>query len=309
MTPPLLRGALAAILLVSFVPRAEALVLWGAGNDANITDPGTGVPWDAVGRVAGSDLSAGSTSGSAVHIGDGFMLTANHVSIDPTRFVTFNGVDSFAVDTTFHGGNGVQIASGVDLKLFRLASVPLTSSVALDSTGGSVSPATVVTYGVGRGATSPSSSPVAWGAIDTVAKRWGINVPRALSGISYDTYSYAALWSVAGNPSDSPGGVGGNEAALTAFDSGSGMFQNISGVWYLIGVATLVEQQSGANTSTFGVDAVTGSGRGDRNFHASVATYRSQILAAVPEPSALSLAAFAAAAALLGIQKRTRQAK
>lgn len=309
MTPPLLRGVLAAALLLSVSHRSEALVLWGAGNDANITDPGTGVPWDAVGRVAASDLSLGSTSGSAVHIGDGFMLTANHVTLDPTRVVTFNGVDSFAVDTTFHGGNGVQIASGVDLKLFRLASVPLTSSVALDSTGGSVSPATVVTYGVGRGATATSSSPVAWGAIDTVAKRWGINVPRALSGISYDTYSYTALWSVAGNPSSSPGGVGSNEAALTVFDSGSGMFQNISGVWYLIGVATAIEQQSGANTSTFGIDSVTGVGRGDRNFHASIATYRSQILAAVPEPSVLSLAALAAGVAMLGRLRRSPQAK
>lgn len=308
MRPPLLTLLLVALSAALLAPRAEALVLWGAGNGANTTDPATGVPWDAVGRVSGSDLLLSGTTGSAVHIGDGFMLTANHVTLDPTRVVTFNGVDSFAVDTTFHGGNGVQVAGGVDLKLFRLTSVPSTSTVLLDSSGGLIAPATVVAYGVGRGATAVSTSPVAWGDSSTIARRWGTNVPRTLSSISYDSYAYTAIVSVAGNPSDSPGGVGSDEAALTVFDSGSAMFQSISGQWYLIGVASAVEQQAGANTSTFGIDATSGTGRGDRNFHVSVATYRTQILAAVPEPSALWLIA-PAALALTFLRRRSGQAK
>lgn len=269
---------------------ANALILWNKDNNANQSDPGTGVPWDSVGRVAGTDLSLTSSTGSAIYLGNGFMLTANHVTLGMDQRVTFDGVTSFSVDMTFNGGTGAQqVAAGVDLKVFKLTTNPSVSAVALDSTGGFSSNATLVGFGVGRGATSLETSPVAWGALETVAKRWGTNVPRALQTVSYSGYSYSALVSIAGNSTASPAGVGDNEAAITLIDSGSAMFQFISGTWYLIGVGTTVEQQAGSNTTTYARDSVSGVNRGDANFHASVATYRTDILAIIPEPSTYGL--------------------
>lgn len=284
---PLFLAISVCIFFVVTAQDANALILWNKDNSANQSDPGTGVPWDSVGRVAGTDLSQTSSTGSAIYLGNGFMLTANHVTLGMDQRVTFDGVTSFAVDMTFNGGTGAkQVAAGVDLKVFKLATNPSVSAVALDSTGGFISNATLVGFGVGRGATSLGTSPVAWGALDTVAKRWGTNVPRALQTVSYSGYSYSALVSIAGNSTASPAGVGDNEAAITLIDSGSAMFQFISGTWYLIGVGTTVEQ---LNTTTYASDSVSALDRGDANFHASVATYRPNILAIIPEPSTYGL--------------------
>jgi hypothetical protein len=298
MKPSILAVCLFSIICAA-PPHAEALILWNGDNSANRSDPGGGLPWDSVGRVAGTDLSLVSSTGSAIYLGNGFMLTANHVTLGSSQRVTFDGVNSFAVDMTFNGGNGSkQVAAGVDLKIFKLQSNPTVSAVSLDSSGGYIQNATLVGYGVGRGATAIGTSPVAWGALDTVAKRWGINVPLELGTISYDSYTYTALLSAAGSSTATPPGVGDNEASLSLIDSGSAMFQNISGTWYLVGVGTTVDQQAGGSTTTFARDSLSGSTKGDTNYHVSVATYRSNILAIIPEPGTAPLA-IAGAALLL----------
>lgn len=295
---------------------ARALILWNGNNAANQSDPGTGVPWDSVGRVAGTDLSLSSSTGSAIYLGNGFMLTANHVTLGSGQIVTFGGNSSFAVDMTFNGNAGSkQVAPGVDLKVFKLTSLPSVTAVNLYSGPAQAASATLVGFGVGRLDSSPlASSPVTWGSnnvnnLDTVAKRWGVNAPRDLVTLSYSgpggPYSYTSLRSVAGSSTGNPTGLGSSEASLTLIDSGSAMFQNISGTWYLIGVGATVDSQGGSQTTTFGNDIVSNGSRGDYNFHASIEAYRSSILASVPEPGTASLA-IASLAILYGIARVRR---
>ncbi len=190
----------------------------------------------------------------------------------------------------FNGGTGFkQVAPGVDLKVFKLTALPVATAVMLDSTGASFTSSVLIGYGVGRGATSLSMSPVTWGDTSTIAKRWGLNTPKSTTTAAYSGYSYTGLVSVAGSASASPAGLGDSEAALTLMDSGSAMFQLIAGNWVLVGVGTVVGQQAGANTTTFGRDATAGSSLGDINIHARVATYRDDILAAIPEPGSAIL--------------------
>ncbi|MFZ4599474.1 MAG: PEP-CTERM sorting domain-containing protein [Terrimicrobiaceae bacterium] len=294
-------AAFSLMFMTALLPQASALVFWNLDNDANRTDPGGGLPWDTVGRVAGTDLSLVSSTGSAIHLGGGYMLTANHVVLTSSQRVTFDGTNSFEVDDTFTSNNGTvlgkQVATGVDLKVFKLKSTPSVGSVTLSSSEDLGSSATLVGYGVGRGATALGNSTVAWGntsTLDTVAKRWGTNVP--LAKIS------STLYSVAGSGTGSPPGLGNSEAALTLIDSGSAMFQSISGSWMLIGVGSGVEQ---LGTTIFGNDRLTGT-NGDFNYHVSISSYRTQILGIIPEPTSISLLLATAGCGLL-ILRRSRR--
>ena len=105
------------LVVFSCAWRAEALILYGLDNSANQSDPLTGVPYDAVAQV----LNSGSgVTGSAVHWGGGYMLTANHVSTDLAGgTVTFDGGDSYTIDGGF---TPQQVSPGVDLKIFKLSS-------------------------------------------------------------------------------------------------------------------------------------------------------------------------------------------
>jgi hypothetical protein len=121
-----------ALLLALSAAPAPALVLWGLDNTANLTDPGTGAPWNAVAKVTNSDGSL--IEGSAVYLGNGFMLTANHVTMNLTySFVTFDQVETFAIDPTFNDGvraYGKQVAPGVDMAVFKLTSIPVSVTAA-----------------------------------------------------------------------------------------------------------------------------------------------------------------------------------
>jgi hypothetical protein len=275
---PTTRGV-ALCCLFALTLTADAIILFGLDNSANQTDPLTGVPFDAVAKVY--NTSDGATRGSAIYLGSGYMLTANHVAATVGQKFTFNGIDSYSLDEGFAPQ---QVASGVDLKVFRLTTIPPVTTVSLGSGGVSFgSSATMVGWGRGRDpAVDENTATVAWGNLTTVAKRWGLNAPRDQVSISYPGYSFTALRTVLGTTSGSPPGLGDSEAALTQYDSGSGMFQYLGGSWQLIGVAVTVEM---GELSFFGNDVVTGVGEGHENYFANIGTYRSNILALIPEPS------------------------
>lgn len=289
------KASLISILILALgVGSSHALVLWNLDNSANQTDPGTGVPWNAVAKVVNSDGSL--LSGSAVYLGDGYLLTANHVTMDLTySYITFDGVEFFSIDPTFNDGSrdyGKQVAAGVDMAVFKLTSIPVSATAvtllpSADEKFGATNSATLIGWGVGRDNASPlETNSVTWGALGTSAKRWGVNAPRTTNTISYDSYSYEAIITYAGNTNSIfPGnrGLGDAEAAATVYDSGSGLFQYIDGEWFLIGLTTAVDT---GGTSEYGDDS---SGGGDANYFARISSYEGEITALVPEPSTVSL--------------------
>lgn len=270
----------ALILLTLFSSRVQAIILFGLDNSQNRTDPGTGAPWESVGRLSNSAVTV--FGGSGVYLGNGYVLTANHVG--PFASITFDG-------TTFYTHDGiapVQVAANVDMKILRLTTMPTVAAVSLLSTQTeTVSSATLVGWGVGRDpATTVNTNVVPWDLTQaSSAKRWGLNTPRALANVGHQSGSYEALVTYLGATTGSPAGLGNSEAAATLLDSGSGLFQKIGSIWYLIGLTTGVET---ANISTFGNDQVSDS-NGDANFFARISTYASAINTQIPEPSAFLL--------------------
>lgn len=286
------------LMLVLGIARAPALVLWGLDNAANTSAPPSGVPWNAVAKV--TDSSGSLITGSAVYLGNGFLLTANHVAMNLTySFVTFDRLETFAIDPNFNDGvraYGKQVAPGVDMAVFKLTSIPVSATAAkllpaATESFGASSSATLVGWGVGRNTSSPvGTNAVLWGDATTSDKRWGLNAPRGTNNITYTldskSYLYEALVTYAGttnDPNPNAKGLGNNEAGATEYDSGSGLFQEVGGEWYLIGLTTAVQK---TGSTTFDRDAPGG---GDANYFARISTYDQQITALVPEPSTFAL--------------------
>ena len=256
---------------------AFAVILYGLGNGANQSDPGTGVPYASVGK-----LSDGSTiRGSGIYLGNGWMLTADHLGA--FNSITFDGVTNYA----WNGATPVTLGTS-DMKLFRLASLPSVPAVPVYSgTGELFSPATLVGWGVGRNGSSPiNTNSVGWGDDTTSAKRWGLNTPLAFANLNDGSHSYEAIRTVLGSSTGSPAGLGESEAAATMYDSGSGLFREIGGTWYLIGLTTGVEA---GGTSVFGNDQ-TADPNGHFNYFVRVSNYQSSIMAIIPEPGTTWLA-------------------
>lgn len=291
-----MKTLLPTLALFLLFQSAQAIINFGGDNSYNTTDPSTGVPWDAVARVADYDGSSVTAArGSAVYLGAGYVLTANHVNVNNNTWVTFDGTSWLQRDTSVAAQ---QVKANVDMKIFKLKTAPSAMAVTLyDGSSEVDTPATLVGWGVGRNLASlPGSSSVSWGPQSTIDKRWGQNVPRGLRTIPYQSGNYAAIETVLGSDTGVPVGLGDDEAAATLFDSGSGLFQNFSGTWYLSGLTTSVEVNG---TSVFGDDSLIAGGH--ENYFVQVSEYEADIAALIPEPGSLPLIAslFALAAAFL----------
>ena len=267
---------------------SEAIILFGHDNDANLSAPMNGLPFDSVGQLG---------TGTGVYLGGRYVLTADHVSQFST--ITFNGTDTFTHD----GQTPVRIGN-TDMKIFRLTDTPTVSAVNI-YTGSAelLQGASLVGTGLGRDGTAVGATLVPWGA-DTRDKRWGTNNPAGLIGnFSYErgttTYTYDAIQTILGSSTGTPPGTGSAEAGATVFDSGAPLFQNINGTWFLTGLTSVVTSRGGDNTSTFGNDIaatiVPGSpsgiflatGSGDANIFVRVSPYAADIAQAIPEPSSM----------------------
>lgn len=294
--------SLLAAAVLACAQSASAIIVFGFGNnDATITtNPGSALPWDNVGAVR--NTSGGGPQGSAVYLGNRWVLTANHVVAGASQSVTFDGVTNVAIDTLTPA---VQLGSA-DLKLVRLAAEPAgVSPLAVDTRpiGSTLGNSVLVGWGTGRAAGElVGDTVVNWDmTFSSRARRWGTNATSALAPLEYSfggfDYSYTSIATILGASTST------TEAALTVYDSGSALFQNISGTWTLVGVAVTVEIDG---SSTFATDNpfLTRPPRGDANFFVPVGEYSGEINAVIPEPASVGLGLAGAAAAVVALRRR-----
>jgi len=260
---------LGAVFLFAPVDFANAIVFFSQGNDANLTSPGGGLPWDNVVQMRNES----GPIGTGVYLGNRYVLTAGHVG--PLTSVKVGFVD-YLLDSS------PAIAVGqADMKLVRLASDPGLSGVRLNTNpSGDAGNSYLVGYGVGRASSSLlGSSPVAWGDSTTAIKRWGTNlVDGAITGVQVGGYTSDLLRT----QFNSNAGI--NEAALTIYDSGSALFRQIGSEWYLVGLGAYVQNSGYSLAST-----QFNSKDSDDSYFIRISSYSNAVnqigAVAVPEPS------------------------
>jgi hypothetical protein len=267
------------------------------------------VNYDFINMIGDTDQGAG----SAIHIGNGWMLTADHVG--NRNGVTFDGVNYYRRDVSVPY---TQVAINVDAKLFKLETTPFATATLYDGTLGSVSGATstLIGWGRGRAGSDPAvGNPIPLGDASTIDKRWGQN-EAALENFAYVDptygYTYQSLVTVLGDPNYTPAserGVGSLEASANFQDSGSGLFQQIGADWYLVGLTTSVEfvSISGSGSGVlYASDDPATLDRGNVNYFFEIEEYEETIMGLVPEVSAFSLYCAVWVLAATGLRRKRR---
>lgn len=252
---------------------------------SDVSDPG----WDNVGW--GSNGTAASSFGSAIYVGDRWVLTAGHTS---GNRITLG--DSFDSGTTYlkdPDTDAVRLKNpdntDTDLVMFRLAEDPgLPVLPIIESTPNPNDFAILIGTGVGRDeGVQPfaSATPGTGGTRDGYAwsstrdKIWGTNNVKAIGqfpSTSLDVHGFNTEFN---NLSNLP------EAQAADKDSGGAIFLLTDDGWQLGGVILGVTRftlpgQNGqldqpADTAIFGNETLS----------ADLSIYRSQIISVIPEPT------------------------
>ena len=269
------------ILCCSFLSivtsNAQAIILYSGDNSANLTAPDTARTdiFNSVAKI--TDANGTGIVGSAVHIKDKYLLTAEHVlykNATPRRtHVSFDGTSYFAIDLNFLP---IQIDSA-DLVLFKLIKNPnlpetqlYTSTNELNKTG------TLIGWGYGRDSNQADQTSTTrtwtWGIGSTINKRWGTNQiantgNAEISGNIYD-FLQTRLNS----------NQGASEAAFAYYDSGSGLYISNSGTWQLAGITTAVTTFGSSTFANF-------TGSQDSNYFVRISQYQQNILNNIPDTS------------------------
>lgn len=291
--PPLLLAVLAAAVIC---PAGAVVVTTGVSNTSTPVSPAN--PFFAnVGQLNGA---------SAVYLGNGWVLTADHVAGSLPASVTFGGT-AYATQAgswqQLLNPTGVGLTTYADIVLFRLSSNPVGLSPVTVSAGVATVGDPVMMIGNGRQqsstlttwnvATGPGPSDDVWTEGGTPTSRsgfkttatqavsWGQNVvtggPVAVNTGTYDTISFNTTF-------DQTGGLTQEGQAVNG-DSGGAAFYFNGVSWELIGmthaVATLENQPT--------VSGIPGSTAvyGDQSYFAELGFYAPQIatITAVPESS------------------------
>lgn len=280
--------------LLSFCQPAGAVVT--ASGGPNNTAPGGQPFFDNVGSIG---------SASAIYLGDGWVLSANHVAGSLPGSVNFGGTHYATQSGSFHRLENPAYSPTLtlltDIVVFRL-SAPLALPGVDISTATPTVGSQVMMIGNGR---TQAASPTYWDrteiagdgndtwvetteALSNIAGyqttgtheiRWGENVVDAdgftANTGSGDVISFSTQFDGAGLT---------HEAQAVSGDSGGAVFSYNGSAWELSGmmhaVSTYETQPGGANTAVFGVETAI----------ADLSYYRSQILTIIPEPSAAGLA-------------------
>ncbi|HEX4142387.1 MAG TPA: PEP-CTERM sorting domain-containing protein [Pirellulales bacterium] len=150
---------------------------------------------------------------------------------------------------------------------------------------------------------------------DTNTIRYGENDVSNVTGASpvYDgsSYTVTAFTTTFNDSYYSPSAtLYSDEAQATLGDSGGAVFSFVDGQWQLVGImvaeATYSNQPSNVSPSLG--DAAGTAVFGDESYIADLSVYRSQIVAVVPEPSSLLMAALGGLGLLLAAVRRRLRA-
>ena len=327
--------AFATWLACAAVP-ARAVVVAG---DTGTTDEAAPVVMDASGDNVGGNV--GTFNGaSGIYIGNGWVLTADHVGAGNPVFPGVNNNEPFTYDGT--SGRPLTMPDGTgqaDLYLFHLTADPALPNMPLSTMSGStlaMNNTSVVMYGRGQSLTS------GFNYYNTATNPYTVSATATNEG-GYSVGSGAQVFRagtnfIAGSQANVNDGYGMTNSLLTLFnpnfvnnttdntraeaqgsngDSGGAVFGKTSGGTYvLVGMMFAIgdDLNSGSNepstsTAAYSLDgtfAGNGTTTGDSvTASADISSYFSQIeaITGVPEPST-RWASVLAGAALLGACRR-----
>lgn len=308
---------LAFIILLLLPASSKALVLYDDNSNGNayntnvpasptIYDP-TAALWNHVVQIRNSDGTTPNASG--VYLGNGFILTANHVN--GTRYY-IEGTE-YLVDTSYNGTGSKQVTNsssqGLDLKLVKIQSPPALDGIQMMSSSQSAlgSYSLFIGWGVGKGTpqtTDPANQGWTWGNSSTVSERWGRN------------FTLASNYNEPGNPNTylvtefdrtvfaSPTAYNNDVFSLSVGDSGGGLFEYVNSQWMLAGIGDAVSTNG---SSYYDRNTGTAGDQPDASFFISMPAHSQDVLNAIPEPGTIPLVL--AGAALLVFIAIPRQRK
>jgi len=280
--------------LVAGWQQAGAVVV--ASGGPNNTVPGGQPFFDNVGAIG---------LASAIYLGDGWVLSANHVAPSLPESVNFGGINYATQAGSFHRLENPAYSSTLtlltDIVVFRLSTPPALPGLDI-STATPMVGSQVMMIGNGRTQIGP---PTYWDrteitgdsndtwletseALSNIAGyqttgtheiRWGENVVNAddftANTDNGDVISFSTQFDAAGLA---------HEAQAVSGDSGGAVFSYNAGTWELSGmihaVSTYETQPGGTETAMFGAETAI----------ADLSAYRSQILTIIPEPATAALA-------------------
>ena len=282
--------ALGVTMLLLALP-AGAVIIDSPDGAANTTAPADDPGWDSVGERAGL---------TAIHIRNGWVLSANHVAIGPTLFdgVLYEAIPG--TTTRLDNGDG----SFADLKVWGVYPHPPLPDLAIrSSTAQPNGQVIVIGHGRDRGAATDTDDPLVWvpppappnppigGYLWASSRtiRWGTNkiggkwLPHPNNTVSWYTIF-----------DESGGGYTTHEAHAANGDSGGAVFYKQGPNWELMGLMHAVSLYPGDPETPGSGQQFNSALYGNATVIADLSFYRDDIMAltAVPEPGgALMLAA------------------
>ena len=303
----LCRCLVAGLLVVAVTPPATAVLIDRIGG-GNTTAPSDDPGFNNVGAI---------WIGGGVYLGNGWVLTAKHMSGDGDVF-TIGGVSHSMVNGTYQQltNNGFLGASTLtDLAMFQIQGpLPNLPTISIASTApGNGDMVTMIGRGVDQ-----QSDPTYW-SVNTVPNPWvwTETMPGSANAAGFKTTGTQTMrwgtnaidatgwfndgWDVRGMRTQFNSGVSTNEGQVVYGDSGGAVFAKQSGQWNLAGIIIANDpfnnQPGGSTTAVYG----------NHSYFADLSFYRSQIVTiAVPEPAGLTQLFAAGLAGGVGLWWRRR---
>ena len=258
--------ALCFLLTLATAFEARSVLISTGDGTGNTTAPSADPGFDNVGAIGGL---------TGVYVGNGWVLTANHVGENP---ITLLGVTYDPVP-----GSGIRFQNSdlsyVDLKAFKLLGPdpPLSDLAITDAAPTQGTLITIVGNGRNRGMDTSWSVFTGWEWGTGRAIRWGTNKIAETGRLDLGTQSFSTVFDKL-NPGQSNGQ---HEADLVTGDSGGAAFTDSGASAELIGILFARGPFDGQPqyTSLMG----TG-GTGNLGLIVYLCAYRGDILAVIEQP-------------------------